>query len=76
MRKILSVFVMLNDLALISKIMIFILLPILGNTQNVTGYDRTDIKGRFWEETYDCDDKSAHIVLMMCLCHFLKLLYS
>jgi len=34
--------------------MIFILLPLLTRALNVTGYARTDVQGRFWEETYDC----------------------
>ena len=39
------------------KIMIFILLPLLTSALNVTGHDRTDVKGRYWEETYECYDK-------------------
>ena len=34
--------------------MIFTLLPLLANAANITGHDRTDIKGRFWDTTYDC----------------------
>ena len=36
--------------------MILILLPFLTNAAHETGHDRTDIKGRFWETTYDCDE--------------------
>ena len=39
--------------------MIFILLPFLTNALNVTGHGRTDIKGRYWDTTYDCKGKNV-----------------
>ena len=43
--------------------MIFILLPFLTDALNVTGHARTDVKGRFWDETYDCEGKNVEIRL-------------
>ena len=45
------------------EIMIFILLPLLTRALNVTGYARTDVQGRFWEETYDCQGKCAQLLM-------------
>ena len=42
--------------------MIFILLPFLTDALNVTGHARTDIKGRFWDETYDCEGKNVKCI--------------
>jgi len=44
------------------EIMIFILLPLLTSALNVTGHARTDVQGRFWEETYDCQGKGAQLL--------------
>ena len=50
-----------------SENMIFIFLPFLANALNVTGHGKTDVQGRFWETTYDCEGKNVKILVTMAL---------
>ena len=58
-----EIFLSIFFISCLLEIMIFILLPLLTRALNVTGHARTDIQGRFWEETYDCQGKGVQLLV-------------